>query len=78
MNKIEKLLRKINEKERDALLVILEELLTSKNTKHLQPIKLQGLDLYRIRKGSFRIIFHKEHGEVVVDSIKVRNENTYK
>lgn len=78
MNKIEKLLRKISKKDRDALLIILEELLVSKNIKHLKPTKLQGLDLYRIRKGNFRIIFHKEHGEVVVDSIKVRNENTYK
>ena len=76
MNKIEKLLRKINKKDRDALLSILEELLTSKDTRHLKPTKLQGLDLYRIRKGNFRIIFHKEHGEIVLDSINVRNENT--
>jgi mRNA-degrading endonuclease RelE of RelBE toxin-antitoxin system len=78
MNKIEKLLRKISQKEREVLLRSIEDLLSQKNTQHLKPIKLEGLDLYRIRKGNFRIIFHKEHGEIIIDSIKMRNESTYK
>ena len=78
MNKTEKLLRKISKKDRESLLLIIEELLIGKGISNLKPIKLEGVDLYRIRKGNFRIIFHKEHGEVVVDSIKLRNENTYK
>ena len=78
MNKIEKLLKKISRKDRDALLLAIEELITGKDIQHLKPIKLQGLDLYRIRKGNFRIIFHKENGVMVIDSIKLRNENTYK
>lgn len=78
MNKIEKLLRKISKKDRETLLYAIEELLTGKDTQHLKPTKLEGLELYRIRKGNFRIIFHKENGIVVIDSIKIRNENTYK
>ena len=78
MNKIEKLLKKISKKDRDALLYVIEELITGKDIQHLKPTKLEGLELYRIRKGNFRIIFHKENGLVVVDSIKMRNENTYK
>ena len=70
MNKIEKLLKKISRKGGDALLCIIEELITGKDTQHLKPIKLEGLDLYRIRKGNFRIIFHKEGQVFVIDSIK--------
>lgn len=77
MNKIEKLLKKISKKDRETLLCVIEELLTGKDTQHLKPIKLEGLELYRIRKGNFRIIFHKENGVAVIDSIKKRNENTY-
>ncbi len=77
MNKIEKLLRKISKKDREALLCVIEELLTEKDIQHLKPIKLETLELYRIRKGNFRIIFHKENGMIVIDSIKIRNENTY-
>lgn len=78
MNKIEKLLKKVSKEDRRALLATIDELLTGENSTHLKPIQLQGLDLYRIRKGNFRIIFHKEHGDIVIDSIKMRNENAYK
>lgn len=78
MNKIEKLLNKISKKDREALLLVIETLLTQNNISRLKPIKLKGLELYRIRKGNFRIIFHKEHGELIIDSVKVRSEKTYK
>lgn len=78
MNKIEKLLKKISKKDRETLLIVIEELLMQKNISHLKPIKLAGLDFYRIRKGNFRIIFHKEGDDAVIDSIKMRNDNTYK
>lgn len=78
MNKIEKLLRKISKKDRDALLKIVEEIIIGKDISHLKPIKLEGLELYRIRKGNFRIIFHKENNSIIIDSIRMRNENTYK
>lgn len=78
MNKIEKLFQKISKKDRDSLLLIVEEIISGKDISHLKPIKLEGLDLYRIRKGNFRIIFHKENDSPIIDSIKLRNENTYK
>ena len=46
--------------------------------KKLNIKKLQNSDFYRVRKGRFRIIFHIEKKTVVIDSIKLRNENTYK
>lgn len=78
MNKLEKLFKRISHKEREALLSVIDELLQGGDIRHLKPIKLSGLELFRIRKGDFRIIFHIESGGVVVDSIRLRNEKTYK
>lgn len=78
MREIEKLLRKISKKDRDTLLVLIESLI-DKKYKGLVVKKLKGSDFYRIRKGSFRVIFHySDNGDVVIDSIRLRNENTYK
>ena len=74
----EKLLRKISKKERQALLAI-TDILLGKNHKGLSIKKLSGSDFYRLRKGTFRIIFHyNEHSDVVIDSIRLRKEDTYK
>lgn len=77
MNKIEKLLIKINEKDRERLLKVLEYLIQGKKEK-LDVKKIKNTDFYRSRNGRFRIIFHYENKEVVVDSIKLRNRKTYK
>lgn len=79
MDKIEKLLRKINKKNRESLLQIIELLLSGKK-KGLNIIKVKNTDFYRLRCGKFRIIFHYEgeNKEIIVDSIKLRNEKTYK
>lgn len=77
MNKIEKLLKKISKKDRDALRIAIEEIISEDDITHLKPIKLEGLELYRIRKGNFRIIFHKEGPVFVIDSIKIRDDTTY-
>ena len=46
---------------------------------NLNIVKLQGGDIYRVRKGRFRLIFHYENkGELIIDSIKIRNEDTYR
>lgn len=76
MDKIEKLLRKIKPPERQKLLDLVE--LLSRQDKGLKISKIKKTDFYRVRYGKFRIIFHKEKGEVVIDSIRMRNENTYK
>ena len=73
MREIEKLFRKISKKERQALLVVVEMLL-KKEHKGLIVKKLKGSDFYRIRKGSFRVIFHYDTDKnVIVDSIRLRN-----
>lgn len=76
MDKIEKLLRKISQKDRKRLLKIIE-LLISKRTTNLNISKIKNSDFFRLRSGQYRIIFHKEQKEVIIDSIKIRNEKTY-
>ena len=77
MDKIEKLLRKITKKQREFLLGIIEKLLNGKN-EGLDIKKLKDTDFYRLRSGRFRIIYHKENKEIIIDAIKIRDENTYK
>ncbi len=77
MNKIEKLFRKISKHDRDTLILILEKIMKC-DVEKLDMIKLKGTDMYRIRSGDYRIIFHYEKKETVIDSIQLRNEKTYK
>ena len=77
MDKIEKLLRKISKKQREFLLGVIKKLLSGKN-EGLDIKKLKDTDFYRLRSGRFRIIYHKENKEIIIDSIKLRDENTYK
>ncbi len=75
MDKISKLLQKITKSERALLLNLIERLMAGDKT--LRFIKLKNSDLYRLRHGEFRIIFHRED-VIIIDSIKLRNDNTYK
>ena len=77
MDKIEKLLKKISRKERQRLLDIIKKLM-KKNTKDLNVRKIKNTDFYRLRSGRFRIIFHFDKKEIFIDSIKLRDEKTYK
>jgi len=76
MNKIEKLLLKISEKDRINLLRVLEIIVSGGD--NLRILKIKNTDFFRVKFKQFRIIYHKENGEVIIDSIKLRNENTYK
>ncbi len=76
MDKIEKLFRKLIPKDREALLLLLERLLGS--DKNLNIVKIVNTDFFRIKQGKFRIIFHREGERVVVDSVRLRDDNTYK
>lgn len=78
MNETEKLLRKITQKERDELLVLINSLEVKDERDLLQPIQLKGSKLLRIRKGKFRIIFHLENDKAIIDVVRLRNEKTYK
>jgi len=77
MDKIAKLLQKIGLPERQKLLDIVEQLLTSQ-TDNLNIVKVKNTDFFRLKFGRFRIIFHKDGQEPVIDSIRLRNKNTYK
>ena len=76
MDRLGKLFRKISAKDRDLLDFLMKQLLSG--DKGLNIKKLEKSDFYRCRKGRFRIIFHYERGDIVIDSIRLRNENTYK
>lgn len=76
MDKIEKLLKKIDKKQREKLFNIIKKLL-SKDAKGLDIKKIKNTEFYRLRSGRFRIIFHKEK-DIVIDNIRFRDENTYK
>ena len=76
MNNIEKLLLKISEKDRINLLRVLETIISGGD--NLKIIKIKNTDFFRVRFKQFRIIYHKENREVIIDSIKLRNDNTYK
>ena len=77
MNEIEKLFRKISGKDRTALQSFVEKVLNKEIGLNIK--RLSNSDLYRARKGRFRIIFHyNEKKEAIIDSIQLRNENTYK
>ena len=79
MDKITKLLKKISKKDRERLLAIVEKL-SERKFDNLNIKKVAKTDFYRARSGRFRIIFHHEGkgNEVVIDSIKLRGEDTYK
>ena len=77
MNPIEKLFRKIRKDER-AILNDLIKKLKSRETDGLQVKKLSGSGCYRVRKGIFRVIFHYDKGNLVIDVIRLRNEKTYR
>ncbi|MDA3803077.1 MAG: hypothetical protein PF488_04290 [Patescibacteria group bacterium] len=76
MNKIEKLLLKVSKKDQESLLGILTVIINNSNT--LKVVKIKNSDFFRVRFKQFRIIFHKDKQEIIIDSIKLRNENTYK
>lgn len=77
MKKIEKLLRKIEKKDRIKLLEAIERLIQGKR-QGLNIKKLTNSNFYRLRSGHFRIIFHYFKKEIIIDSIKLKKEDTYK
>ena len=73
MDKIEKLLRKLSQKERLQLEATLS-ILVSGDISSLDIKKLKGVDdIYRVRVGSLRIIFKKEPRDIRVLDIGRRD-----
>ncbi len=77
MDKISKAIKKLSNKERKELKVILKKI-KLKNFEDFDIKKLKGRDdIFRIRKGRLRIIFLKNKNELLILTIERRNNNTY-
>ena len=77
MNKFEKLFRKLSKKDGLVLQAIIAALLQRK-TQGLNIQKVSGTEFFRLKKRNFRILFHWEDKDIVIDSVRLRNEKTYK
>lgn len=77
-DKIEKALRKLSAREREQLKLILQQV-QSGQFQDLDVKKLKNRDdMYRVRKGSLRIIFHKDKkGQIFILSLERRSDTTY-
>lgn len=76
MTPLEKLLQRVSEKDRDAILSVIERIVSGETTFRVE--KLAESDLYKVRKGNFRFIFHYERNKIVIDAVRLRNEKTYR
>ena len=77
MNRLEKLFQRLSIKDAGLLREISNQLQKG-DTNGLNISKISGSVFYRLKKRHFRIIFHLENGTPVIDSIRLRNEKTYK
>lgn len=78
MNKIHKVLRSLSSKERSSIENILQKIVRG-NFTGLDIKKLKDRpDIFRVRKGSLRIIFRQVAGKgFVILTIERRSDNTY-
>ncbi len=78
VDKIEKALKKLKEKEREAIKSILTKIQKEK-TRDLDIKKLKGRDdIFRVRKGKIRIVFRKSNENISILSIERRSDKTYR
>ena len=78
MDKLEKQLSKLTDKERERIKTVLNQL-KSGNSKGLDIKKLKGReDIFRARKGDVRIIYALRGKEIYILAIERRSEKTYK
>ena len=76
-SELEKLLAKVTSKEKKTLSDTIEKIL-DRNIKNLDIKKLSGTDnIFRIRKGAFRIIFSMTKTGAKIISIEKRSDTTY-
>ncbi len=76
MDKIEKALKLLREKERRSLKQILQQLV-KRDYKGLNIQKLRGReDVFRVRKGNIRIIYQIKNSDISVLKIERRSEKT--
>ena len=78
MDKINKALNKLKPKEKQVLKRILFKI-NNGNFQDLDLKKLKGRnDVFRVRKSSIRIIFHKTDRSIKILSVERRTSKTYK
>lgn len=79
MEKADKILRRLSQKERGTIERLVERIISG-DLGGLDIKKLKGLkNLFRVRKGSIRIIFELKYGkDPNIISIERKNETTYK
>ncbi|MFC1615106.1 type II toxin-antitoxin system RelE/ParE family toxin [Patescibacteria group bacterium] len=78
MDKIDKFLKKISEKERIEIEKLVD-LVVQNSVECLDCKKLKGYDnFFRVRKGKVRIIFQKNNDDNIILSIEHRSDKTYK
>jgi mRNA-degrading endonuclease RelE of RelBE toxin-antitoxin system len=78
MDKIQKAWQKLNPKEQKAVKEILNKLLAG-HLENLNIQKLQGhTEIFRVRKGSLRIIFRQTNKDIFILAVERRSEKTYR
>jgi len=78
MDKIEKALNRLNDKERRWVKRILKQL-SAGDYKDLDIRKLKAReDVFRIRKGNIRIIYQVRNSDIYILAIERRSEKTYR
>lgn len=79
MDELQKLLKRAPKKDREAILSMMTALRLGQ-TASLRMEKLKNSNLYRIRVGRYRIMYSmdKDTKKIVIETVRLRNENTYK
>lgn len=78
MINIEKQLRTVPEKLRERVYSVIEQLI-ARNFLALDRKRLKGYEnIFRVRIGNYRIIYHDDGEEIIIKAIRRRNEKTYR
>ncbi len=77
MDKIAKVLKKLASGEKEIVKAILVKI-NCHDFNGLDIKKLKGRqDIYRVRKGKIRIIYHVKDNKITILTLERRNDNTY-
>lgn len=78
MGKIEKQLRKIPSRYRERVFVAIAHIM-ARDFSALGRKQLKGFEnIFRIRIGNYRIIYHDDGEHIILKAVIKRNENTYR
>ncbi|MFH1402233.1 MAG: type II toxin-antitoxin system RelE/ParE family toxin [Patescibacteria group bacterium] len=77
MHKIDKFLSKLNRKNRDSIEFLIKKVLERK-FDNLDNKKLKGFeDIFRVRKGTIRIVYQRNENKVIILVVDKRDDDTY-